>query len=242
MQVQSLFGREGEQVRISSMLTEAAADGRSSTLLIEGEPGIGKTVLLDWVAGQVDGDRVLRVAGAESEMDLHFGGLGRLLRRTEGEEAGWHRPSSRVSELIAKVTDPSHRQDRFSLGADLLEALGLLALDGPLVFLVDDAHWIDGPSLDALGFVARRLEYESVCMFFAVRPGETPGSLRGLPVIRLGGLDPAASRALMSAHGGDVLSPRVVEAVLTQSGGHPLALMEMPEFLTQRGLATQNPR
>jgi DNA-binding CsgD family transcriptional regulator len=239
--VQSLFGREEEQVRISAMLTEATVDGRSSILLIEGEPGIGKTVLLDWVAGQVDGDRVLRVVGAESEMDLPFGAVRRLLRRTEGDQAGRHRPSSRVAELIVKVTDPSQRQDRFTLGADLLEALGLLALDGPLVFLVDDAHWLDGPSLDALAFVARRLEYESVCMFFAARAGETPRSLRGLPMMRLGGLDRAASRALMSAHGGDCLSPRVMEAVLSQSDGHPLALMEMPQYLNQRGLANTVP-
>jgi hypothetical protein len=152
--------------------------------VVHGEPGAGKTVLLDYLAGQAAGCQVVRVAGVQSEMELAFAGLHQvcapLLDRLEvlpGPQA----EAVRTAFGLSAGPVP----DRFLVGLGVLSLLAEVAAKQPLVCLVDDAQWLDRASAPVLAFVARRLEAESVGLVFGSRiPG---GDLGGLPELAVGG-------------------------------------------------------
>jgi DNA-binding CsgD family transcriptional regulator len=218
-----LHGRRTEQAAIDRLL-DGARRGISGAAILRGEPGIGKTALLDYAEESAAGMRLLRGAGIESEATLPFAGMHLLLRTAlEGLDA---LPAPQRRALAGALGLDSASGDRFMIGAAVLSLLSDAAEAGPLLCLVDDAHWLDHASLDALLFAARRLDREGVVLLFAVR--DYPGALRssGLAEIHLHGLDAESSAALLDEHG-DVPAPAVRERLIVETQGNPLALREL---------------
>ncbi|GLZ77470.1 transcriptional regulator [Actinorhabdospora filicis] len=212
-----LRGRAGE-VGVLRGLVEGAVAGRGGALVVRGEAGVGKTALLDVVAGS-DGVRVLRGAGVESEAALAYAGLQVVLREVLRRVPAL--PGRQASALRAAVRGEGEGE-AFLVGASVLTLLGDVAEDGPVLVLVDDAHWLDRESADALVFAARRLGAERVAVVFATR-GE---GLGGLPEVRLGGLpDVVGAEVLMDVAPGLAASER--RRLLRAAEGNPLALVEL---------------
>jgi len=223
-----LIGRSVETARIDAMLAEAR-HGRSAALVIRGEPGMGKSALLDYASGVASGLRVLRWAGIESEAELAFAALHAVLRPGLGSLDALPGPQSAALRGVFGLAGAA-AGDRFLVGLAALSVLSELANDGPVLCLVDDAHCLDHASADALLFAARRLDAEGVVMLFAARDEVFGG--RGLPELRLGGLEGDAARALLSERAAG-LSAEVQERVLVEAHGNPLALRELPLMVTR---------
>jgi DNA-binding CsgD family transcriptional regulator len=228
-----LYGRAVEQSVIEHLLASAGT-GRSGVLVIRGDPGIGKTALLDYAARSADvavgpdgvGMRVIRGRGVESEAELPFAGLHVLLR-----SALDHLPALPRTQQDALGAALGLRRagpyDRFLVGVAVLSLLAELAEDRPLVCLVDDAHWLDGASASALEFAARRLDAEGIALIFAARDHHAVFPALGLRVLRLGGLDAASATALLADHA-DGLAPAARSRILAEAHGNPLGLIELP--------------
>ncbi|MGC5009347.1 helix-turn-helix transcriptional regulator [Streptosporangium sp. DT93] len=218
-----LYGRAGEQREIERLLVEAGT-GRSGVLVVRGQAGIGKSALLDHAAARARDLRVLRGVGIESEAELPFAALHLLLRG--GLDRVHALPAAQAAALRGALgLDDTVPENRFLVGLATLSLLSELAGDGALLCLVDDAQWFDRASLDALVFAARRLDTEGVVMIFAARPEfHAPG----LPELPLAGLDGEAAAALLPPG----LPPQVRERLIEESGGNPLALIELPAALT----------
>jgi DNA-binding CsgD family transcriptional regulator len=225
-----LRGRRGER-EVLDRLLEAVRAGQSGALVLRGEPGVGKTALLDHLVGQASRLRVVRAAGVQSEMELAFAGLHQLcaplldrLDRLPGPQ----RDALRIAFGISAGDPP----DRFLIS---LAALGLLAESArarPLVCVVDDAQWLDRSSVQVLAFVARRLRAESVAVVFAVRGPADVVELAGLPELAVGGLPDDAARALLDSVLHTPVDERVRDRIVAETRGNPLALLELPRGLT----------
>lgn len=218
-----LLGRDEERLALDRVLARAR-EGHSGVLALVGEPGIGKTALLDYTAENAQGMRVVRARGVQSEAEVPFAGLADLLR--PALDALERIPAPQGAALAgALALAPASAQDRFAVGAATLSLLSAWAEDAPLALLVDDAHLLDGSSAEALLFAARRLIADPIALVLAVREGE-PSLLDGadLRVLRLGGLDRADAAALL--HPADVPGD-VVERLYRATGGNPLALLEL---------------
>ncbi|ROO87756.1 regulatory LuxR family protein [Actinocorallia herbida] len=205
---------------------EGAREGQSGVLVVRGEAGIGKTALLDELCGRADGCQVARAAGVESEMELAFAGLHQLcapflnrLPRLPGPQAHALRTAFGLQGGPAP--------DRFLIGLAVLTLLSEGADERPLVCVIDDVQWLDRESGQALGFVARRLAAESVAMVFAVREPDAEKSLQGLPELVVRGLGPEDSRALLERARPGRLDERVRDRLVAETGGNPLALLEL---------------
>ncbi|HEX6518640.1 MAG TPA: AAA family ATPase [Streptosporangiaceae bacterium] len=220
-----LYGRLAEQSVIDTLLGRAR-QGRSGSLVIVGEPGIGKTALLDYAAAHSDGMRVLRGTGIESEAELAFASLHLLLGPVLDRLNRLPDPQ-RTALSGALGLGPAGPGDRFLIALAVLSLLSELAEERPLVCLLDDVQWLDRASATALEFVARRLEGEGVAMLFATRDSGPAFGSPGVPEMRLEGLDGGASAALIAEHGGGLPSP-AREAILAEARGNPLALIELP--------------
>jgi len=199
-----------------------------------GEPGVGKTALLEYLAGQASGCRVVRTTGVQSEMELAFAALQQLcapmLDRIERLPV-----PQRVALRIAFGLSAGPAPDRFLVGLAVLGLLSEVAGERPLVCLVDDQQWLDRASAQVLGFVARRLAAESVGLVFAARvPGE---ELAGLPELGVGGLRDGDARALLEAVLTGPLDERVRDRIVAETRGNPLALVELVRGLTPAELA-----
>ena len=214
-----LLGRDAERARLAELLAEAHA-GASAALVIRGEPGIGKSALLDDAIAAADGMTVLRARGVESESELSFAGLADLLGPVTAE-LGSLPPPQRAALAGALALGPPVPGDRFTLYAATLSLLAAVGERAPVLVAVDDAPWLDAPSREALVFVARRLQEEGVVLLLAARSGEPVGG--DLPELVLGGLDAVAAAALL---GGDI-APEVAARLFDATGGNPLALLEL---------------
>jgi DNA-binding CsgD family transcriptional regulator len=218
-----LLGREEERLALDRLLAEAR-EGRSGVLALVGEPGIGKTVLLDYAAGQAGGMRVLRARGIESEAEIPFAGLAELLR--PALPALGEIPPPQADALAgALALAPPSAQDRFAVGAATLSLLSSCADEQPLLLLVDDAHRLDGSSAEALLFAARRLLADPIALVLTVREGESSlvdGS--DLRVLRVAGLGRQEAQELLADH--DVTGA-IVERLYETTAGNPLALIEL---------------
>ncbi|WP_344838134.1 LuxR family transcriptional regulator [Actinocorallia longicatena] len=219
-----LVGRSPEQKQLASLL-DAAGDGTSAALVLRGEPGIGKTALLEWAAAERGGMSVLRGGGVEFEAELPFAGLSQILRtalpllpRLPGPQR------AALSGAFGLASDAP--ADRLLVGLAVLSLLAEVADGAPLLVLVDDAQWLDGVSAEALLFAARRLHAEGVVIVFAAR--DDGFAAPGLPELRLGGLEPADAAALLPRD----LDPAVRYRVLSESHGNPLALLELPSVVS----------
>src|ERR1700719_4432048 len=188
-----LLDRLSERAALSQLL-EAARAGRSGVLVVRGEPGVGKTALLEWAVGSAAGLRVARVAGVESEMELAFAALQQLCAPMLDKLAGLPDPQ-RAALGVAFGLNTGAAPDRFLVGLAVLTLLSEAAEERPLLCVVDDAQWLDRASAQALAFVARRLLAERVGLVFAARePGE---QLVGLPELEVRGLQDEDARALL---------------------------------------------
>ena len=225
-----LHGRSAETARIDELLA-AAREGRSGALVVRGEAGVGKTALLDYAAEAAAGIRVLRGTGIESEAELPFAALQLLLRPGLGRLDVLPPPQARALRgAFGLAGTPG--ADRFLIALAALSLLSELAGDGALLCLIDDAHWLDRASADALLFAARRLESEGVVLLAAAR--DDGFDAPGLPGLSLGRLGRDASRALL-AERAPGLPPVLADRVLAEADGNPLALLELPAALS--GLA-----
>ena len=159
---------------------DQARGGSSAVLVVRGEPGIGKTALLDYAAGRAVGFRVVRAWGVESEMELAFAGLHQLCVPMLGQLDQLPGPQ-RDALTVAFGMREGPAPDRFLVGLAVLSLLAATAEDQPLACLVDDAQWLDRASVQCLAFAARRLQAEPVAVIFAARQPDDHDELAGLP-------------------------------------------------------------
>jgi DNA-binding CsgD family transcriptional regulator len=218
-----LLGRDDERLALDRLLAQAR-QGRSGVLALVGEPGIGKTSLLEHAAQQADGMHVLRARGIQSEAEVPFAGLAELLRPalTVLDRI----PPPQASALAgALALEPAKAQDRFAVGAATLSLLSAWAEEAPVLVLVDDAHRLDAASAEALLFAARRLLADPIALVVAVREGE-PSLLDGadLRVLRVAGLARADAAELLQRAG---VAGAALDRLYDVTAGNPLALLEL---------------
>jgi predicted ATPase len=228
-----LLDRRGE-CAVLDQLIDAARAGRSRVLVVRGEPGVGKSALLDYLAGHAAGCRVARATGVESEMELAFAGLHQLLApvldRLEGLP-GPQRDALRTAFGLSGGPAP----DRFLVGLAVLGLVSEVAGEQPLICVIDDEQWLDRASVQALGFVARRLATEPAGLVFAAR---VPGAeLSGLPELVVEGLREKDARALLDSALAGPVDARVRDLIVAETRGNPLALLELPRGLSPAELA-----
>ncbi len=215
-------------------LVDAVRAGESRALVVRGEPGVGKTALLEYLAEQASGCRVVRVAGVQSEMELVFAGLHQLLGPMLDHLEHLPAPQSGALRTAFGVS-PGAAPDRFLVGLAVLSLLSEVAEERPLICLVDDEQWLDRASAQVLAFVARRLGAESVGLVFAARGmGE---ELTGLPELALEGLAEDDARALLDSALTGPLDAPVRDRIVSETRGNPLALLELPRSATPAELA-----
>jgi DNA-binding CsgD family transcriptional regulator len=230
-----LLGRFHE-CEVLDRLLAAVRVGESRALVVRGEPGVGKSALLDYVAERASGSRVARAAGVQSEMELAYSGLNQLcapmLDRVDRLPEP-QRDALRTAFGLAAGAAP----DRFLVGLAVLSLLSDVAGEEPLFCLVDDAQWLDQASAQALAFVARRLGAESVALIFAVRGPSAEQNFAGLRELALDGLSDDDARALLASVINWPLDERVRDRIIAETHGNPLALVELPRGLTPAQLA-----
>jgi DNA-binding CsgD family transcriptional regulator len=233
MTAAALIGR-GPQCRALDRLLGEIRDGASRSLVLYGDPGIGKSALLDHAAAAAAGFLVIRVTGIESEMEFAFAALqqacGPLLKHL-AQLPGPQADALRVAFGLSRGDPP----DRFLVGLGVLGLAAEEAATQPLLIIIDDAQWIDQTSLQALAVMARRIYGESVGMIFAARPGTIRGELAGLQEDTLTGLSELDARALLSAVVHDRLDEKVRDRIIAEAAGNPLALVEFSREITEAG-------
>jgi DNA-binding CsgD family transcriptional regulator len=229
-----LLGRLPERAALGQLL-EGAQVGCSGVLVLRGEPGVGKTALLEHAIESAAGLRVVRVAGVESEMELAFAALQQLCAPMLDRLEGLPEPQ-REALSVAFGLAAGAAPDRFLVGLAALSLLSEVAEQQPLLCVVDDAHWLDRASAQALGFVARRLLAEPVALVVATR--EPGGEFGGLPELLVRGLGEGDARELLASAVSGPLDERVRDRIIAETRGNPLALLELPRGVTPAELVS----
>jgi DNA-binding CsgD family transcriptional regulator len=234
-----LYGRSVECGRLDALFMEAA-NGRGGALVVRGEPGVGKSALIADAVSRADA-LVLWTQGFESESPLAFAALHRLLRPVLGLVG--RLPSPQADALLVALGERKGQpSDRFVVFVATLSLLVEAAEMQPVVVVVDDAHWLDAVSAEALLFVARRLQSDRVAMVFGAREGDVRRfEAPGLTEMTLGGLDAAAAGALLAQRTDGDVSHGVRDAIVARTGGNPLALLEIPTVLSGAQLRGVSP-
>src|SRR5436305_13491523 len=233
-----LLGRGSERAAIDGLI-RSAGQGVSSVLLLSGDAGAGKTALLEYAADAA-GMTVVRARGIESESTLPFAALADVFLPMMAQLDRLP-PVQSASLRAALVLGPPLPGDRFTTYVAALNLVALFAETQPLLIVVDDLHWIDPESAEALFFAARRLGAERIAMLFAARDsGDLPADPAALPVLQLGGLDKDPSLQLLFQATPAIAAP-VATAIWRASGGNPLALTEIPRLLSERQLRGHDP-
>ena len=216
-----LLGREHERQEIEVALVRARS-GRSAALAFVGEPGIGKTVLLDYAAERAAGMRQLTARGVESEAQIPFGSLLELLRPALALLDQIPGPQAMALEG-ALALRPGSAQDRFAIGAATLSLLAVFAETAPVAVLIDDAHWLDESSAQALLFAFRRLVADPIAVLITVREGES-SLLDGadLRMLQIGGLTTDEIAELLPE-----ISHDTATRLRSATAGNPLAVLEL---------------
>ncbi|MDQ1458910.1 MAG: hypothetical protein QOI08_394, partial [Actinomycetota bacterium] len=230
-----LRGRSEECQRLDDVLAEVRR-GQSRALLLRGQAGVGKTALLDHGVDAAHGFAVKRAVGVESEMELPYAALhqlcGGMLDRIE------RLPPPQADALgVVFGLHVSESPDRFIVGLAMLNLLAEVAADRPLLCVVDDAQWLDQASAQTLAFVARRLGAESIALLFGARDPLAVPDLGGLPELVVGGLSDADSRALLVSALPGRVDAGVLDRIVAETRGNPLALLEGPRGLTPADVA-----
>ena len=232
-----LLGRRSECETLDRLL-EAVRAGESRALVVRGEPGVGKTALLEYVARAGVG----LPGGAGGGRAVRDGAGVRRAASAVRADAGPARAASGSRSAMRSGTafglSAGDAPDRFLVGLAVLSLLAEVAEERPLVCVVDDAQWLDRASAQALAFVARRLRAESVAMVFAVREPARTQELAGLPeLVRRGSAVTGRARRCWARRSAGPLDERVRDRIVAETRGNPLALLELPRGLTPAELA-----
>ncbi len=228
-----MLGRQRER-EVLGRLLDAARDGDGGVLVVHGEPGVGKTALLDWTVAEGRQLRVLRTVGVEGEMELPFAALQQLCSPVLDRSERLPDPQ-RDALNVAFGLSAGQAPSPFLVG---LAALGLLSeasQERPLLSVVDDSQWLDRASARALAFVARRLLAERIALVFAAR--ELGSALAGLPELRVEPLGYRDARTLLESVLPARVDEHVLDRIVLETHGNPLALLELPRGLTPIQLA-----
>jgi DNA-binding CsgD family transcriptional regulator len=225
-----LLGRDDELAHLQAMLDRARA-GRGGCTLLRGEPGVGKTALLDATTGAAGDFRTLRISGTQSESALAFAGLLGLLAPLRQEIS--ELPGSSGAALRAALGFAAGEADALAYRAGLLVLLARAATHQPLLIVADDVHWFDPESLQALAFAVRRLPDDPVVCLLAARDAELRVAPGGIPELSVGGLPRLAARELLALNGRR-LSPRQADRLWEDTDGNALALVELPAHTDER--------
>jgi DNA-binding CsgD family transcriptional regulator len=228
-----LLGRERER-EVLDRLLDGVRTGRGGVLVVHGEAGVGKTALLGYLAEAGHGFRISRTFGVEAEMELPFAAVQQLC--------------SPFFELVERLPQPQRdalgvafglstgpTPNPFLVGLAVLGLLAEAAEEQPLACIVDDAQWLDSASARALAFVGRRLLAEKIALVFATR--ELGDALAGLPELHVEPLGRRDARALLESVLPAPLDERVLERIVAETRGNPLALLELPRGLSPTQLA-----
>lgn len=236
-----LLGRALERQKLVDLLDEAM-ESHSGAIVVRGQPGAGKSALLRSVASDANGFRVLSAIGVPSESELPYAGVHQLVWPMLSLVDHIPAPQQAALRRVAGLEESSGNDDRFLVGAAILSLLAVAAEERPLLCLVDDAHWLDQASADALTFTARRLEAERIAMIFAARDSaQRTFEAPGLAELRIRGLSDEAASQLLDQRLGGELSEAVRNQLIRATGGNPLALIEVPTALTQAQLDGREP-
>ena len=225
-----LFGREREREVLDRLLR----DCRGGVLVVHGEAGVGKTALLEYAIETGRQFRVVRTSGVEAEMELPYA-AGQLLCSPFFDYVDCLPPPQRQALGVAFGLSIGPPPNPFLVGLAVLGLLSEAALERPLLLAVDDAHWLDHASAGALSFVARRMSSEQIALVFATRQIENP--LRGLPDLPVAPLGHRDARAMLESVLPAPFDETVLERIVVETRGNPLALLELPRGLSPTELA-----
>jgi len=228
-----LVGRQRER-EVLDRLLEAARGGHGGVLAVYGDPGVGKTALLEYAAAAAPDFGVARAVGVEGEMELAFAALHQLCSPNLDLIDGLPDPQREALE-VALGLSAGRTPDPFLVGLAVLNLLSEAAEERPLLCVIDDAQWLDRASARVLAFVARRLLAERIAMVFAAR--EQIVSLAGFAELQVEPLGHRDARALLDSILPGRLDERVLERIVVETHGNPLALLELPRGLTPAQLA-----
>ncbi|WP_433296352.1 AAA family ATPase [Pseudonocardia sp. CA-142604] len=230
-----LRGRRGE-CRTLARLLQAVQAGESRVLMVRGEPGVGKTALLDRVVEQASGCAVVQAVGVQAETGLDFAGLHQLCGpMTDRMDRLPARQRESLEAAFGRNGAPA--PDRFLVALAVMSLLVEASQERPLVCVVDDVQWLDRASVQVLAFVARRLSAAPVGMVFAARtPGEV-GGLADLPELTLTGLPAEDARALLVSALVGPIDERVLDRIVAETRGNPRALLQLPQRVSPTDLA-----
>jgi DNA-binding CsgD family transcriptional regulator len=233
-----LLGRRRECAALDELVASVRA-GPSRALVLRGEAGVGKSALLQYLVQRASRCGIARTAGVESEMELAFGGLHQLCAPFLDRLDRLPGPQRNALGAAFGLRD-GDAPDRFLVGLAVLSMLSDVAEESPLIAIVDDAQWLDAVSSQALGFVARRLEAESVGLVFAVRGvggSDSARHLEGVAELLVEGLGQREAQELLQAVVAGPLDQRVRDRIVAETRGNPLALLELPRGQSPADLA-----
>ena len=227
----SLLGREDERAALDALLDEAR-QGRSGVLVVRGDAGIGKTALLDYAVTAASDFLVVRFTGLEPERELGFAALHRLLMPVLHQIERLPAPQrDAMNSALGLAVGPPANNFLVGLGVINLAANAARARER-LLCVIDDAQWVDRESIQALAFWGRRLQADGIALVFGERSGwESESPLDGFPVLEVGGLADETARALLAAGTGCTVDRHVVDRIVTEALGNPLALVEFAKDL-----------
>jgi DNA-binding CsgD family transcriptional regulator len=200
-------------------------------LVLRGEAGIGKSALLEDLAKYAADFCICRAGGVESEMELPYAGLQQLCGPLSGHNAELVTLHRNVLDQVFGLAEGA-RRERFLVGIAALDLVATVAKKQPTVWLIDDAQWIDQASMQAIGFVGRRLLAERVVILVATRNVSDEDELAGLPELRIGGLNAEDARRLFDSVVSGPTDPLVRDRIISETRGNPLALLELPRAWT----------
>jgi DNA-binding CsgD family transcriptional regulator len=235
-----LVGRRDECGQIDALLDRVRRGG-GEALILHGDAGMGKSTLLHYAIAAAPDMTTVRTTGYESESEIPFAGLADLLRPLTDHVGALPEPQ-RAALLGVLALGPSTPAGRFTVCVATLGLLSAAAEQQPLLVVVDDAHWLDPSSAEAIRFTARRLTAEGIAVLVATRPtAEHDRALAGIPELRVNGLDFAPARELMVRHSHTVLDEDQARRLFTMTAGNPLALTQTPALLAAATSSSPGP-
>jgi DNA-binding CsgD family transcriptional regulator len=237
-----MINREAEREEISSLLAHARG-GLSRALVLRGEPGVGKSTLLEFALSAAGELSVVQIAGVESEMDLSYAGLHRLLLPFIPEiEALPVLQRTALAAAFGLGSEAAAPAQRLLVSLATLTLLARVASKKGLLCVVDDAQWLDRESLEVLAFVGLRIQADGIAMLFGVRePSEREVPFDGIPSVLVRGLDPDHASALLATVSKTFIPPPIAERLVVETNGNPLALTELVDELTASELGGGSP-
>ena len=236
-----LLGRSNERRRLDRCL-DGAKSGHGGALLLTGDPGVGKSFLLDYARGEAAaaGLSVLETTGCEAESQLAYAGLHQLLWPLMPAVDDLRHAQAAALRSALELA-PGEYVDPLSVFAATLTVLAQAGAERPVLCIVDDAQWLDRASLGVLSFVARRLDNDAVAMLFAARSADEGDVPIELPTLRLWGLPEDPARELLLNDTSVPVASRVATEIVAGTKGNPMAILELSHLLSDDELAGRAP-